>query len=226
MLQLNPKDKPQPASVRSKFIKSVTAISAVALAAIPAITFATGNGAPSGAHYNLNLIGVPNEKTADMTNNDGHRIFVKLSGNTKINLTSGEFKVLDANGTDGTAAFQLPAPDADNDGVTSYSVYARAVGTPGGNGQITTCAIDPITLEEVCSLATTLSLKRDTGKPTFQNVSKSLLYVFADLDGDGNLERYPLFSDALQDYYWSYDNNGLKVVQLRFYEIPTDTNVL
>src|SRR2546422_3994253 len=29
----------------------------------------TGNGAPSGSHYNLNIIGVPKDKTAPMTNN-------------------------------------------------------------------------------------------------------------------------------------------------------------
>src|SRR2546428_167494 len=40
----------------------------------------TGNGAPSGSHYNLNIIGVPKDKTAAMTNNDGHRIFVQLVG--------------------------------------------------------------------------------------------------------------------------------------------------
>src|SRR2546425_10254884 len=39
-----------------------------------------GNGAPSGSHYNLNIIGVPKDKTAAMTNNDGHRIFVELNG--------------------------------------------------------------------------------------------------------------------------------------------------
>ena len=46
-----------------------------------------GNGAPSGAHYNLNIIGVGDNFTeADMTGNMGHRIFVKLEGKTKINL--------------------------------------------------------------------------------------------------------------------------------------------
>src|SRR5690349_18184500 len=60
----------------------------------------TGNGAPSGPHYDLNIIGVPKSKTADMTGDNGHRIFVALSGNTKILLTAGPFEVLDANGTD------------------------------------------------------------------------------------------------------------------------------
>ena len=39
------------------------------LLAVPAFA---GNGAPSGPHYNLNIIGVDNPKTADMTGSDGH----------------------------------------------------------------------------------------------------------------------------------------------------------
>jgi hypothetical protein len=34
--------------------------------------------------------------------------------------------VLDGNGTDGVAAFQLPNPDPTNSGTTTYSVWARA----------------------------------------------------------------------------------------------------
>jgi hypothetical protein len=181
-----------------------------------------GNGFPSGPHYNLNLIGVSKEKTADMDGNNGHRIFVNLWGNTKINLSEGDFQVLDANGTDGTAAFQLPNPDPDNDGVTEYSVYARALGGPGGSSTTTTCAYDADGTQWCSSQH--LVLVRSTGKSWAKNVSKELLYIYADLDGNGQDERYPLFDDALQDYYWSYDNNGLKLAQLRFYEIPTDVN--
>jgi hypothetical protein len=180
----------------------------------------TGNGAPSGAHYNLNIIGVPREKTADMTNNSGHRIFVALTGNTKILLYEGEYAVLDANGTDGQAAFQLPNPDPDGDGTTVYSVFARALGQPGGSSITTTCATDPATLEEVCSVVS-LELTRSTGKSIFKNVSRYLLYIYADLDGDGDLERVPLFDDRLEGYFWDYDNNGLRLAQLRFYECST-----
>jgi hypothetical protein len=183
----------------------------------------TGNGAPSGAHYNLNIIGVPKNKTADMTGNNGHRIFVKLDGNTKIGLIEGsDYQVLDANGTDANgASFQLPNPDPDNDGITVYSVYARAVGKPGGAARITTCATDPSDGVEVCSEESKLFV-RSKGKPTFENVSRELLYIYADLDGDGTVERYNLFNSALEDYFWSYDNNGLKVLQLRFYECSTN----
>jgi len=32
--------------------------------------------------------------------------------------------------------------------------------------------------------------------------------------------RSSLFSDALGSYFWSYDNAGLRLAQLRFYQIP------
>jgi hypothetical protein len=180
---------------------------------------ATGNGAPSGSHYTLNIIGVAQNKSADLTGNNGSRIFVPLSGSTKINLSEGDFQVLDANGTDGAAAFQLPNPDPDNDGTTTYSVFARALGKPGGTSKTTTCATDA-TGETWCSVYSAVAV-RDSGKSRFTNVSRELLYIYADLNGDGTLERYNLFNDALQDYYWQYDNNGLKLLQLRFYEVAT-----
>jgi len=58
----------------------------------------------------------------------------------------------------------------------------------------------------------------------FTNVSRELLYVFADTDGDGQVERIPLFSDPLFTYYWDYLNTGLKLAQLRFYDISTNIN--
>jgi len=52
-------------------------------------------------------------------------------------------------------------------------------------------------------------------------VSKYLLYIYADLDDDGTLERVSLFDDALEGYFWDYDNEGLKLAQLRFYDCST-----
>jgi hypothetical protein len=192
---------------------------------LDAIAALTGNGAPNGAHYNLNIIGVPKDKSADMTGNNGHRIFTKLEGKTQITLSAGEFNVSDANGTDGKAAFQLPNPDPENDGVTAYSVFARALGKPGGSSTITVCASDTSTTTDTtyCSIFSTVFV-REKGGSKFTDISKSLLYVYADLDGDGVVERYPLFDAALQDYFWEYDNNGLKLVQLRFYEVPSNVN--
>jgi hypothetical protein len=186
--------------------------------AVPPV-YLTGNGAPSGSHYTLNIIGVPKNKTASLTGNNGSRIFVPASGSTKINLSEGAFQVLDANGTDGSAAFQLPNPDPDNDGTTTYSVFARALGKPGGSSKTTTCATDS-TGETWCSVYSAVAV-REAGRTRFTNVSRELLYVYADLNGDGTVERYNLFNDALQDYYWQYDNSGLRLLQLRFYQVST-----
>jgi hypothetical protein len=217
---------------------------AVVVAAAPSLPASathgdTGNGAPNGAHYNLNLIGVPKGKSAEMQGASGHVIFVKLDGNSKIWLCEAgvdagcegatDFQVLDANGTDGNGAlFALPNPDPDGDGTTVYSVFARALGTPGGRSITTTCATGPgedgllgtDDDELVCS-SIQLELVRDEGRSRFQNVSKLLLYIYADLNDDGSLERVSLFDEALRGYFWDYDNAGLKLVQLRFYPCAT-----
>jgi len=207
----------------------------------------TGNGAPSGSHYNLNIIGVPKDKTADMNNNDGHRIFVQLINTTgstagdiigknftdisKVNTIllapapAGEsFRVLDANATDRTGAvFQLPF-----DVSATWTVWARALGTPGGKADMTTCAtvtvVDPTTLvttqEVVCSL--TLKLER-TKNAKFQNVTSDLLTITLSA-ADATLAgctstTVGLFAPCLQNYFWNYDNHGLKLLQLRFYPV-------
>lgn len=184
----------------------------------------SGNGAPSGSHFNLNIIGVSKDKTSDMTGNNGRRIFVNLSGKSKINLTEGDtFQVLDANATKGGALFQLPNPDADGDGITTYSVYSRALGKPGGSSTMTTCATDVESGDDYCSTQAMVSV-RTKGGSKFQNVSNELLYLYADIDGDGIVERYSLFDEALEGYFWDYDNSGLKLLQLRFYPISTNVN--
>jgi hypothetical protein len=181
---------------------------------------ATGNGAPSGAHYNLNIIGVPKNKTADMTGDNGSRIFVPLYGTAKILLsqsTDGSFGVLDANGTDNNgASFKLPAPG-------NYSIWARALGKPGGSSTLTTCAIDPVSGETICSTDMLVSV-RGTGKSSFSNVTKELTTITIDptlattlgLTCSGTVD---IFDPCLQGYFWNYDNNGLKLLQLRFYKI-------
>lgn len=186
-----------------------------------------GNSAPSGQHYNLNIIGVPKGKTADMTNSSGGRIFVPLWGKCDIKLSQGDFQVLDGNCTDNNgAAFQLPNPDPNNDGVTEYSVYARAFGKPGGKMKTTTCASDPTDGGVYCSVYS-MVLVREKGKSSFTNVSKELLYIYYDLTGPGDVpdgipERYNLFDDRLQDYFWSIDPaSGLKLAQLRFYDVSS-----
>src|SRR5439155_583967 len=58
-------------SMRTTFFLAVAL--AVATAALQAHT---GNGAPSGSHYNLNIIGVSHDKNANMDQGSGSVIFV------------------------------------------------------------------------------------------------------------------------------------------------------
>ena len=215
-------------------VAAAVAISMV-VAFVPTLTLATGNGAPSGAHYNLNVIGVPKGKTADMTGNNGHRIFVPLTGKAKILLNEGaDFQVLDANGTDANgASFLLPNPDPDGDGTTAYSVYVRGLGKPGGSATMQSCYDDFQTGDTWCAVdiiggVEPVVIGSSKGPSKFVNVSADLLYVDVCLAVDAitglctDSVVMPLFSDELDEYFWDYDNNGLKLAQFRFYEVPTE----
>jgi hypothetical protein len=187
-------------------------------------SLATGNGAPSGAHYNLNIIGVPKDKSADFSGGNGGRIFVDLVGSTKIDLTEGPYQVLDANGTDGRAQFQLPNPD-NGTGQLAYSVWVRAGGKPGGSASMASCFTEFSTASTWCNSGElVVSVNRVAGGQKFVDVSKQLLQVCADVNVDPlvtTLQLVPLFSDLGTDYFWQYDNTGLKLAQMRFYPIST-----
>jgi hypothetical protein len=65
-----------------------------------------------------------------------------------------------------------------------------------------------------------VSLNR-VNPPKFLNVSKQLLSVCDASTG----QTTPLFSNKNVDYFWQYDNQGLRHAQLRFYPIPTDSGI-
>src|SRR3989449_11161218 len=101
---------------------------------------------------------------------------VCLPISTKILLSQaadGVFEVLDKNGTDGEASFSLPVPG-------TYTVWARALGTPGGQSKIATCAtfVDPITGVStiLCSTDNEVFV-RGTGKSSFRNVTSALTTI-------------------------------------------------
>lgn len=236
----------------------LTVLLAVAML-LPGVIAASGNGAPQGSHdYQLNIIGT-GDKDPDMTGDNGRRIFVPLHGKTKIMLEEGEYGVLDANGTDGEARFSLPAPglDAyevgspgDADVESSYSVFIRPLGKPGGWATMTTCAelvdstfaglLGSRDLKTVrnraeddayCSVEQVGGeiLTRSKGKSSFSNVTAELLTIVFELEvelEDGSTEiiqiRVPLFDDIIEGEYWEYDNNGLRLAQVRFYDCSTN----
>ena len=185
----------------------------------------------------------PNNVVGDNPGN-----IVSLDKTNKIYLYPGEFQVLDGNACDGNgAAFRLPrngTPAPGQDGVLGtaddvltgamYEIYVRELGKPQGPGAqdsfITTCGIDdgldntPNTNDDevVCSSESVI-LFRDKGQPKAQNVTLELttMAIQADLDGDGAVEttRISVFDPLLYQYFWDYDNNGIRLVQLRFYRL-------
>jgi hypothetical protein len=222
------------------------AVLGIAVASIPGFA-QNGNGITSnGPHYNLDLIGVTNGKNPPLTSSNRHTIFVPLYTNgedgpdvdpvpgTDIWLTQGPFAVCDGNAFDaaydcnGTkianqgAVFQLPCNTnistatgttlvpCTTGATASYDVWARVVGTPGGSSTLTTCATDP-TGALVCSTNKQMFVRMKPNK--FTNVTDAL----TSLVDTSTLQTVALFQGGFQNFFWDYDNNGNKLVQLRFY---------
>jgi hypothetical protein len=244
--------------------KSLPLLSIVALGVITALAqpTPTGNGAPSGPHYDLNIIGVPKGKNPPLTSSDRHTIFVPLVSDqgaldtdtapgADIFLTQGPFTVCDGNAFDAAydcsgnqiakqgAVFQLPCnlnvttatgttllpcPTTAGAETATYSVWARPVGTPGGSSSITTCATDTTTGTLVCSVDSNVSVFiRKNGKPVFSSVTNQLTSIVTPAGActtgtiTGGTCTVSLFAAGFQGFFWDYDNNKLKVLQLRFY---------
>ena len=220
----------------------------------------TGNGAPSGPHYDLNIIGVSNGKNPPLTGSHRHTIFVPLVSDQKtldtdlasgadIFLTQGPFTVCDGNAFDAAydcsgnkinnqgAVFQLPCdtnittapgttllPCPSTGAVASYTVWGRAVGTPGGSSTITTCATDTLTNTLVCSVDSNVAVFiRKSGKPVFSTVTNQLTSIVTPAGACTTTKitagtcTVSLFASGFQGFFWDYDNNKNRILQLRFY---------
>jgi len=211
------------------------------------------NPCPGDKEYQFNIIGMAKGKTPDMTNNDGHRIFVNLDGKTKISMTGDtdpvtaglqcgdKFDVLDANGTGvgGEAKILVPCDPltADNlDPNVCFDVYATPLGTPGGHADVdVVCAFDATCIGcniDQGSCATgpiDFTLAGHNGKPVTQDITKyfrasgciDLGGVVGVCDaGDIDFNNEWIFNIAeLEYYYWDYDNDGNRIVQIRFCDV-------
>ncbi|HET7600063.1 MAG TPA: hypothetical protein VFK09_07205 [Gemmatimonadales bacterium] len=155
---------------------------------------------------------------------------------------AGDFGVIDANATDADGGmFGLPDPcsgDSSLDGCTpAYGVWARAL-TPGGSVIMTTCADETGTgfdgADDVWCGSNGITLSKQSAFKAI-DVTNNLLRMTITLTGtDDGLENcingttgidYPaggqytisLFDRCFENYFWNYDNNGLKNLELRFY---------
>lgn len=205
-------------------------------------TFADAAKGTTNPHpdYLVNIIGVDNPKNADMTDSSRRSIFVALNGKSKINLVEGDFSVIDGNGTDRDGAtLALPDPDVDGDGVLdgTYEVNVRALGKPGGQVTISTCAdlladlggkvknrVSDLDDSAYCTIdSESVSLERKNGQPQWGNVTNQLLTITFEVeitleDGSTITEfvTIPLFDERIENEFWEYDNRGMRIVQVRF----------
>lgn len=150
----------------------------------------------------------------------------------------------------GVDAYIVGEPDG-ADVESDYSVFVRPLGKPGGWATITTCAdvldstfggllggADRNILNRLGDFGGYCSIEqvgqeityRDKGKSSFQNVTAALTTIVFEvqiLDGEGNVVdtihvRVPIFDDSLENEYWEYDNHGLRILQVRFYDCSTN----
>lgn len=251
-----------------------------------------GNGYPATQFdYKLNIIGVPQDKTADMDNNNGRRIFVQLDGGGEVTSPGGKnnhlknsdvnkiylcnstdglndsqdprceawradnadgFGVIDANATDSDGAlFGIPDPcegvDSTDGCNPRYAIWARAK-AGSGSATITTCADETGTgfdgSDDIWCGSNGITLSKQTAFKAVP-VDDALLYMTITVDDfiddgfgnnigdpelaacidpgpkseDGEPDTYDiyLFDRCFENYFWNYDNNGLKNLELRFY---------
>jgi hypothetical protein len=100
------------------------------------------------------------------------------------------------------------------------------------------------TLNESCEFGGIASVEqvgseitlRTKGKSTFKNVTAELLTIVLKVEVEVEIDvdvyeiqtvyvRVPIFDEMLENEYWEYDNHGLKILQVRFYEIGTDVSL-
>jgi len=152
----------------------------------------------------------------------------------------------------GLEAYNVADP-GDADTISDYSVFVRPLGKPGGWATITTCAdlvdsdfagllsgkfVKTLNKEgyfggyaSVEQVGSDITL-RTKGKSTFTNVTAELLTIVFKVEvelADGSIiieyVRVPIFDDIIQGEYWDYDNNNLKLLQVRFYPCGTDVSL-
>lgn len=208
------------------------------------------NPCPGDKEYQFNIIGVENPKKTDLTNNNGHRIFVPLKGKTSIYMTGdtdtatglqcgNNFDVLDANGTDGRATLLVPCDElttSNLDPDVCFDVYATPLGTPGGQTDVdVVCDFDATCIacdidEGSCATGTIdFTLLGHSGKPVTKDIT-GFFRASGCIDlageagvcdaGDINFNNEWIFNiAALETYYWDYDNDGNRIVQIRFCDV-------
>jgi len=184
--------------------KSVIMISSLVLACLMLPAFVlpafAGNGSPSGHHFNINIIGVPNQKNTNFNGGDGSRIFILRTGTTSFYVQGGtSFAILDHDGTDGSVGSQSsPGLTFPYDTATltwRVAIYVRLLGPTDSSIRWTSSYFDGSSW----ILFAQFTLKRE--KPSKFSLKTSELLI-----------------DGYQDILWQLDQKtNFRLLQMRIY---------
>lgn len=161
-----------------------------------------GNHVPSGQHFNLNIIGVPNEKNVNFEGGQGSRIFILRTGTTRFYVHGGtSYQVLDHDGTDG-----LIGEDRLNPGI--IFPYNAAL-TPAWRVQIYVRLLGP----------------KDSSirwKSSYFDGTEYVLFADFTMNRDQpskfSLKTGQLLADGYQDILWELSQKtNFRILQLRIY---------
>ncbi len=220
--------------MKNKLVMAVAALAIIAAVAVivPMQTALAGQDNNVGKHeYKVNIIGRPNDWQGKDTGSESNTLFIGIkvqeqlvqcedsSGVTlkgwdvsaaqvepgqRIYFYQGEtFDVVDRDATDGSANVTIPQT------TNGYDIYVRILG--GSNKNFAGC-LDADAYKyngtDQYYWIGHLDANRKPGTPEKVNV-KSLFY-----DPTGT----SYFTGVWSDYFWTIQNNGLRNMQLIFYE--------
>ncbi len=214
---------------------AVAAIMVAVAVIVPMQAALAGSDNNVGKHaYKINIIGRPNDWQGSDTGSDSKTLFISLfeeEARVTCEPTSGvtptgtetytpepgqriyfytnaanQFDVEDRDATDGKAVVSIPQT------TNGYDIYVRILGGSNKNfpGCLDADAYKYITTDTTGDLyyyIGHLDANRNPGTPEKVNV-RSLFY-------DGNVA---YFDSVWSDYFWTIQNNGLRNMQLIFYE--------
>jgi hypothetical protein len=168
------------------------------------------------------------------------KIFMTGDTSTEDGLQCGNtFQVTDANATDGSGKLVVPCENVNaesTDPGVCFDVWATPLGTPGGRAEVdVVCTFDDTVIgdlvegscEDVPLGQFDFDLVRNNGQPVQKDITRFMRASGCfDTDGSGTCDQGEktfnniwIFNlEALQEYFWEYDNQGLRVAMIRFCE--------
>ena len=169
------------------------------------------------------------------------KIYMTGDTSTASGLQCGNsFYVEDANATDGSGKLVVPCDNvnAESEDVgVCFDVFATPLGTPGGRAEVdVVCTFDETVVEtdidegsceDVPLGSFDFDLVRNSGAPVQKDITNFMRASGCfDTDGSGTCDQGEktfnnvwIFNlEALQEYFWEYDNDGLRVAMVRFCE--------